>query len=241
MRLTFAPVLVALVAALPLAAPAAAQEPAPRIVVTGEGRAQTAPDRASFTAGVQAEALQAGEALAAASERMRAVFAALEGAGVAPEDLRTSELSVDPVWDHGPDGRQPRVRGFAATNLVTVTVRPPAEDAGTDALGRRLGTLIDAVGAAGANRIQGIGFEAADPVAALTAARRAAVEDARARAATLADAAGVALGPVLSIREGPAGGPGPMLARAEMAMDAAPVAPGVVDLAVRVEIVYAIE
>jgi uncharacterized protein YggE len=229
MRPALAVAIVAL--AFGLAAPVAGQETERRIVVTGEARVEAVPDRARFTAGVEAEALQASEALAAASATMRAVFAALEAEGIAAEDVQTSRLAVDPVWEHGADGRQPRVRGFAASNLVTVRVRDVAV----------LGALVDAVGAAGANRIEGIAFEVSEPRAALDAARRAAVADARARAEVLAEAAGTGLGPVLSIREGSAGGPEPMMARAEFADAAPPVAPGVVDLVARVEIVYALE
>jgi uncharacterized protein len=59
------------------AVPLAAQETPRRIVVTGEGRVEAAPDLARFTAGVEAEALEAAAALAAASATMRDVFAAL--------------------------------------------------------------------------------------------------------------------------------------------------------------------
>jgi uncharacterized protein YggE len=149
--------------------------------------------------------------------------------GVRAEDVQTSQISVDPLWDDG--GNQvPRVRGYAATNLVTIKVRDLA----------RLGAVIDSVGAAGANRIVGVGFELADSRARLDEARKLAVEDARAKATLLAEAAGVTLGPALSIREPGAEVPGPLMARAEMAMDM-PIAPGVVVLGARVEIVYAIE
>ncbi len=218
------------VIALAFASAGFAQEAPRRLVVTGEARVEAAPDLATFTAGVQSEALQAAEALAATGAAMQAVFAALEAAGVAAEDMQTSQLGVDPMWEDAGDGRQPRVRGYSASNLVTVRVR----DVG------RLGGLIDAVGAAGANRVYGIAFELSEPKAALDDARRRAVADARARAELLADAAGVTLGPVLSIREGGDAGPGPMMARAEVAMDM-PVAAGVVGIEARVEIVYGIE
>ncbi len=220
--------------ALPFAAPASAQDVAPQpprqIVVGGEGRIEAAPDVATVTAGVQAEATQAAAALGASSEAMQAVFGALAAAGIAPEDMQTSQIGVDPVWDNGDNG-QPRVRGYSATNTVSIRVRDVS----------RLGAVIDAVGAAGANRIFGIGFDIGEPRMQLDAARRLAVQDARARAELLAEAAGVTLGPVMSIREGVrGGGPAPMFARAEM--DAAPpVAEGVVAIETSVEIVYAIE
>lgn len=209
--------------------PAPGAEPPRRIVVTGEGRVEAAPDLATLTAGVQTEATDAAAALGATSAAMEGVLAALAAAGIAPQDMQTSQLSVDPLWADDGAGTA-RVRGYSASNLVTVRVRDVA----------RLGAVIDAAGAAGANRVFGIGFEIAEPRAQLDAARERAVADARARAELLARAAGVTLGPVLSIREGGAPAPGPMFARVEM--DAAPpVAEGVVGIAAQVEIVYAIE
>lgn len=211
---------------------AQAEDAAPprRITVTGEASVEAAPDLATITAGVQAEALTAADALGAAGTAMRAVFDALKAQDVAPEDMQTSQLSVDPVWEDGGDGRQPRVRGYSAANLVTVRVRDVA----------RLGALIDAVGAAGANRILGISFDIDEPRAQLDDARRRAVADARAKAELLAGAAGVKLGEVVSIRENGGGGPRPMFARAEAAADM-PIAGGTVGIDASVEIVYALD
>lgn len=229
------PMLAALTLALAAATPALAQDRAAeaprRIVVTGDASAEAAPDRASFTAGVQAEARGARDALKAASTAMTQVLAALEAAGVAKADLQTSELSVDPLWDDGDGGqRQPQVRGYMASNLVTVRARDLAA----------LGALIDAASEAGANRFMGLSFALADPAAQEAEARAAAVAEARARAEQLASAAGVRLGPVLSITEQGGGGPMPMFARAE-AMPSPPVAPGSVGVTVSVEVVYGIE
>lgn len=215
------------VLALPLAGPLAAQEAPRRITVTGEGRVEAAPDLATLTAGVQSEALTAAPALEATSTAMRAVFDALAAAGIAPADMQTSQLSVDPVWADDGSGR---VRGYSASNLVTIRVRDVTQ----------LGAVIDAVGAAGANRVFGVAFELAEPRAQLDAARERAVADARAKAELLAKAAGVTLGPVLSIREGGEPAPGPMF-RAEMADAAPPVAEGVVGIEARVEIVYGLD
>jgi uncharacterized protein YggE len=219
-----------LLLALPFAAPAASQDVRPRVTVIGEGRVDAAPDLATFTAGVQTEATRAEEAFAATSAAMRAVFEALAAAGIAPEDMQTSQLSLDALWADDQGQGQPRLRGYSASNLVTIRVRDI----------ERLGPVIDAVGAAGANRVYGVTFAIADPKAATDEARRLAVADARAQAELLAEAAGVTLGPVLSIREPGGEAPGPMFARAEMAMDT-PVAAGEVSVGARVEIVYAIE
>ena len=81
---------------------------------------------------------------------------------------------------------------FQANNTVTVRVREIA----------RLGEMIDALAGAGANRLYGIGFEVSEPRAALDAARREAVADARAKAELYAEAAGVTLGPVMTHQRG---------------------------------------
>ncbi len=217
------------VVALSVAPPAPAQELSPRISVTGTAEAQVPPDVATFNAGVVSEAADARTAFEATGAAMQAVFGALGTAGIAPEDMQTSELAIEPLWSDGSEG-EPRVRGYSATNMVRVQVRDLA----------RLGAAIDAAGVAGANRIFGIAFAVSAPLERQNEARRLAVADARAKAEVLATAAGVTLGPVLSIQEGGGGGPQPLFARAEMAGDA-PIAEGTVSLGAQVEIVYAIE
>jgi uncharacterized protein YggE len=228
------PTLPALLALLLAAAgPALAQDPPVRqIVVTGEAEVEAAPDRAVVTAGVESQAATAAEALAANTTAMTAVFDALEAAGVPRPDFQTSQLSLDALWENRTDGEgPPRVVGYQASNLVTVTVRDLA----------RLGPVIDAVTAAGANRLHGIAFEIAEPKPHIDDARARAVADARARAELYAGAAGVTLGPVIAIREAPAmDGPVPMYARAEMSA-APPIAEGTVSLSARVEVVYGID
>ena len=101
--------------------------------------------------------------------------------------------------------------------------------------------MIDALAGAGANRLYGISFEMADPRPSVDAARRQAVADARAKAELYAEAAGVTLGPVVTIRESTGmEPPQPFRAKAEMA-DAAPVAEGTVTLTADVEVVFGIE
>lgn len=227
------PTLPAVLALLLAAGPGMAQEQPPRqIVVAGEAEVEAPPDRAVVTAGVDSQAATAAAALEANAAAMTAVFDALEAAGVPPADFQTSQLSLDPLWENREDGvGPPRVVGYQASNLVTVTVREIA----------RLGPVIDAVTGAGANRLHGIAFEVSEPRPYLDDARERAVADARARAELYARAAGVTLGPVVTIREATdIGGPQPMYARAEMAV-ATPIAEGTVALSARVEVVYAIE
>jgi uncharacterized protein YggE len=88
---------------------------------------------------------------------------------------------------------QGRITGYQVSNMVTAKLR----DIG------KSGAVIDAVGksAGDAIRVQQLNFSIDDDSAPRAAARADAVKRAQAQAKQLADAAGVALGPVHSITE----------------------------------------
>lgn len=216
-------VVLAVLAALPLAAfglPARAETPPlsaiPQISVTGEGQVEAAPDLATIMLGVTTEAKGAAEALAANSAAMAAVVENLKAAGIAPRDIQTTGLALNPVWEsYRSDGRQ-RIDRFQATNGVTVRVRTI----------ERTGAVLDAAVKDGANTLNGLSFGVAEPRPLMDEARARAVADARRRAELLATAAGVRLGRVLTIAEAGGGGaPVPMF-RAEAAMSEAPPVEG---------------
>ena len=85
-----------------------------------------------------------------------------------------------------------------------------------------LGTTLDSLVRSGANQISGIGFRIKDAAPLAEQARRTAVADAAAKAATIAAAAGVRLGPIQTISESGGAVPVPMMrmAAAEMAVPA---------------------
>ncbi len=212
-----------------------AQEVAPprTLVVTGSAQVSAPPDLATVNAGVETAADTAAEAVAANGAVMARVIAALEAAALAPEDYQTTGFDVSEIWEDGgaPDGRRD-VTGYRVSNALTIRVRDVSA----------VGGLIDSLSAAGANRFHSLVFSIDDPEQFVDAARRDAVAEARRKADLFAGAAGVTLGPVLTLREGMRGfDPGPFAAtRAEAAMDT-PIAAGSVRLGADVEIVYAIE
>ncbi|MGI9393891.1 MAG: SIMPL domain-containing protein [Boseongicola sp.] len=208
-----------------------AEERAREIVVTGEGIASAAPDMATIRIGVAREARLAGDALRMTSDAMTAVLALLENAGIATRDVQTTNVSLNPRYQRTNDGRPPRVVGYIASNDLMVRVRDL----------EKLGGVLDAVVSKGANAMNGIFFAVADPAPHETEARRAAVADALAKAEVLAAAAGVALGPVMSIREGGAAPmPGPVMRSMAMEESAVPIAGGEIDIRSQVTIVFAI-
>ena len=221
----------AAVLGLVLAALAAgAQASPPRITVTGEGQATSAPDMATLRLGVRERADTADGALAAASQATAALMAALEAAGLEARDIQTSELSLQPLWRSDAGRDEATLRGFEAANAVTVRIR--------DLDG--MGPLLTAAVAQGANRFDGLSFGLEDDADIMDLARRRAVADALRKGAVLAQAAGVDLPPLRSISE--AGGQMPRnmsMRGAEMDMaGGVPTAAGEMTVTVHVTVVF---
>jgi uncharacterized protein YggE len=220
-----------------LAHPAAAQEDTPRrIVVTGTGEARARPDVAVISAGVVVQSETASTALAENSRAMDAVLRQLRAAGLAEEDVQTSQFSVSPLYERLPPERDstapPRIVGYQVSNQVTARVRDID----------RLGAVLDALVSAGATNIDGPWFDIADPERLLGEARDAAVADAQARAQRYAAAAGVELGAVISIEEAGAFVPPPRpMMRAEAMSADVPIAPGQTELSASVTVTFAIK
>jgi uncharacterized protein YggE len=202
-----------------------ASEPAGSITVTGTGTVHTVPDQAEFMLGVQSRGLSAREALAANSERMRRVLAALFAAGVAKQDVQTQDVSLSQAYSS--DGRP---NGYSAHNSVSVTIRVLA----------KIGAILDAASNAGANDVYGPTLSRSDEAGQQAKALRAAVDDARAKARVLAEAAGVQLGPVTAITEnGNAPEPYYPVALAQRSADA-PIEPGTQQVQATVRVTFAI-
>jgi uncharacterized protein YggE len=218
----------------------AAEEQTPRILVSGEGTAEVAPDMAVLQLTVTREAKTARAALDANSAAMAKVISAMKAAGIEKRDLQTSNFSIQPRYHQGrpqPGGERepPQIVAYVVRNSLTVRVREI----------KRVGEILDQSVNLGVNEGGHISFTNADPSAVIKQARVAAVRDARARAETLAEAADVDLGDVLEISE-QSFVPGPIpVARAEMAMarasDAVPIATGENSYRVTVHMTFAID
>jgi uncharacterized protein YggE len=203
----------------------------PGITARGTGTVTGTPDTVTVVLGVQTRDDSATSALDANTAQATALIDVLKDAGVAAEDLQTSGLSIHPTYD-SPSGR---ITGYEVTNQVTATVRDISA----------AGALIDAAAAAvgDAVRVQQLSFSIDDDSALRAQARADAVRRALAQAAQMAEAAGVSLGPIRSVREVPTDPPTPYAldgaAAAERA--AVPLEPGTQELSVVVEVVHGID
>jgi len=234
-------VLIAALIALTLSFAAGADDnfPPPRILVTGEGSVDIAPDMAVLVLTVTRQAETARAALDANSAAMTEVQKAMRKAGIENRDLQTSGFAIQPNYVYpapqaSGEREPPRIAGYTVRNSLTVRIRDID----------KVGAVLDQSVSLGVNEGGNITFANADPSAAIEEARTRAVHDAIARADTLAAAAGVKRGRLLEISEqsyNPR--PVPMM---EMAMNRAadaapPVAVGENTYKVTVSVSYAID
>ena len=207
----------------------AAGEPRPLITVTGAGLGGADPDTGRLVVGSWAERPTAKEAQAESARVMEAVVSRLRSLGVAEDQMETVRVSLHPQMDYSERGDPPRVRGFRAENVISVTT--PRVD--------QVGHLLDAAVAAGANLVEGVGFTVKDDGALRLKAIELAVKDARAKAEAAARAAGVQVKGVASITVGePSAGPVFRAARAMEEAVSTPVVPGQVEIRATVTVSF---
>ena len=204
--------------------------------VSATGEAETRPDEARFQAGVENFARTGAAASAANAEDVAEIIAALKAAGIPERDIQTRTVGINRIeWGD-------RKGQYQASNIVAVTVRDV----------ERTGAVLTAATEAGANIVSGPDLRMSDPEAAANSAYAGAYRAARARAEAYAEAAGMEVGRVLSIRDG--GGsqgnrylpgampPPPVVAPVsrEMAEEAGRVMPGQTSSAVSVQVDFAL-
>lgn len=194
------------------------------VTVPGLGTATAPPDLLTAQVEAWSEGPSAGDVLTETNRHAAALLEALAELGVASSDVATTAVHVGPTWDR--DGRP---AGYRATNAVRVVLRD-LTTAGThlDAVARLLGDHV---------QLTSVSLGLADDRALRSAARAAAMADARARADELAAAAGASVGPVREIAEGATTGPVP-IAKAFAADAAMPLAGGATEVSVAVTVSF---
>lgn len=209
------------------------------LTVSATGQAEARPDEARFSLGVDTLAGSAREATRLNNEKTSEVLDALKEFGIEEEQMQTRNLNVGRI-DYGKDrGR------FRSSNLVEVRMKAV----------EKAGDAVTAATEAGANVMRGPQLVVSDPEAATKSAYAEAYRNARIRADAYAEAAGLEVSRVLTIRDNGAGGgyqPGGIVtmdaAMTEVAVQTAapppptaPFQPGVNRQTVSVSVAFALE
>jgi uncharacterized protein YggE len=204
----------------------------PAIAVSGNAEVAATPDRALVSLGAVVESKQAQDAQKQIAQIMQRVIKDIKAQGVPNERIRTAGLSLNPVYSHpapraGQEPEAPRIVGYRAANTVRVQV---------DDL-ERIGGVIDAGIAAGANQLSGLAFDLRDDLKHREQALQLAAREARSKAEALAAALNLQLGEVLEIRED--SGPTAYPAERRLAAPSAagtPIQPGQVQVSAGVQV-----
>lgn len=233
------PLLIALSLALGASVTAHAAVPAPAIAqvegtllnISSNAEASRVPDVATLSAGVVTQAADGNSAMRQNAQQMDKVLAAIKAAGIAERDVQTSGINLSPQYRYA-ENEAPKITGYQASNTVSLKVRDIT----------RLGKVLDALAAEGANQINGPHFEIDQPEPVHDEARLAALEKAQARARTYAKALGLQVRRIVSISEGGGGNFRPVMMRAAAAPMAAdvstPVSPGETTVSVNLDVVF---
>jgi uncharacterized protein YggE len=199
--------------------------------VSAQAEARRAPDVATLSAGVVTQAADANAAMRDNAARMDKVMQAIQAAGIATRDIQTAGVNLNPQYRYV-ENQNPVITGYQASNTVNLKVRDIS----------RLGKVLDALVASGANQVNGPSFEIDQPEPVYDQARRDALAQAQARAAMYAKTLGMHVRRIVSISEG--GGfrpPGPVpmmaMARAKAESDTA-ISPGETSLSATLDVVF---
>jgi hypothetical protein len=169
----------------------------------GEGKVYLVPDIAYVNIGVHSEAATVAEALKDHNTQAQAIQKALTDMGVDAKDIQTAAFNVYPMQQQNPKPGSTdttSVTVYVVDNTVSVTVRDL----------QKLGGLLDTVVSTGANNINGVQFDVANKDAAMSEARKQAIQDAQNQATEIASAAGVVLGSIQNMSVNVNNQPGPL-------------------------------
>lgn len=161
-----------------------------KITVNGTGEVRVSADTAVISLGVNARDRDVLKAQQKVNEAIAAIRKALTEQGIKEENINTEFINIYAVYDYQNDQEQLAAYNAGSTLAVRVTDM------------EIVGSLIDVCFAAGANTLNGISFSASDTEEAKTEAMKKAVEDAKKKAETYAEAAGLKISGIEVISEG---------------------------------------
>ncbi len=203
------------------------------VTVSATGSVAADPDHAVISTGIATDGDTAREAMTKNTASMTKLVEGLKTAGIAAKDIQTTAINVEPRYNNPRDGKPPSVIGYRVVNQVRIMARDI----------KKFGEVLDQSITLGANQMGGISFEVSNAEMLKDEARKQAMANARRRAELYAQAAGAALGNVLTISEQVMGGGSPRayVGARMMQAEAVPVEPGSQKLEVQVHVMWALK
>lgn len=141
------------------------------ISVSGTGSISIAPDISYINFGVFVEDKDPQVAMDSMALKANKIVTALQKAGIKKEDIKTTNISLYPVYSWDKETGKQNLEGYRASESFTVKT-------GLDTVGK----ILALVNANGANEISGISFDTSNKESLKLQAIEKAMEDARAKA-----------------------------------------------------------
>lgn len=204
--------------------------PQPNVMrVVGSSSVSVKPNIAIAQIGVQTISSELDPALMENNKKVDAIISALHQQGVADKDIKTISFNIYPLRDYKNNDPN-RIVGYQVDNMLSVTFRK------IDSIGKGLQSAMNA----GANNVVGIYFSVSDAESLKNEARAKAIQDAKTKAESMAQSAGINLGKIISINEVSASVPiTPKYDYIRSSPESSvPIQPGELEITVQVEIVY---
>lgn len=160
-----------------------------QVSVNGRGTVSYQPDIANVTIGVQIDKISSSEeALKMLNERVGKIVSSLVILGIESKDIKNQAYSLYPFYDYIEGVNN--LAGYNANQQIVVKVK------GIDNNFSLLNQVVSESARAGANQILGVSFESSKIEELKQEARLLAMTDAKNKAISLSQAAGVSLGKV---------------------------------------------
>lgn len=159
--------------------------------VTGEGKATAIPDTASVDLGITITQNTVASAQSQANQIINKISSDLKNLGVKEKDIKTTNYSISPNYDFT-SGKQ-SVNGYNVSVNLSVKVNPI----------EKINQVIDTATKDGANSVGNIQFTLNDEEKTKleNQARKQAVDAAKQKAQSLAQASGIRLGRIINVSE----------------------------------------
>jgi len=204
--------------------------------VTGNGKADTAPDVAYLTLSVETLAKNASQAVKVNAETSNKVIQVIKSKLGKNDKVSTAGYSLTPVYEYNNQTNKTDFKGYRASNRIIVEAHNLKE----------IGNIIDSTAEAGLNNIESLSFDTTKRDEFRREALTRAVNDAKTTAETLAKAAGVKITKILQLSPS-FDYPVPVYRDYALAKESAtaapptPIEPGDISVSASVNIVYEIE
>jgi hypothetical protein len=161
-----------------------------QITVSGVGKVYTTPDIATVTLGVETNGASVKTITEKNVTAMNKIIDGLKKLGIEDKDIQTTQYSVAPQYNYTErEGRVPN--GYTINQNIEVKIRNFDNISG----------VLDVATQNGANVVSSLAFTIDDPEQFRAEARAKAIEQAKAKAETLAKQAGVKLGEIINVYE----------------------------------------